>query len=378
MIVINIIEDGRFGGPQAWVASVAERLSKYGIETTVVLPEKNSNSFLEKLNQKGIRTRQFSLHRLTKQRTHLIRYCIFFISETISLYKLIKNEDVDIVHCNNSWQIKGVLASKLAGKPMIWTIHETQTPFYINIVFKFLGLHFCNVFITAGERVKNYYLNDKGFSEKQVMVIQAPVDTSVFDPQKVKEDPQIAQCKGIKIVTVGNLSRIKGIAHFIKMASILNSQHSDLNFFVIGSHFDNQRKYLEKMVAMVRNLKLKNLHFYGPSDDVPSILKAVDIYVCSSIAEASPISVWEAMSMAKPIVSTDVGDVAKFIKNGENGYVVPTKDSTALAEKVSMLIENKDLREKFGQQAREIAIKHLDIEICAKKHAQLYREIMNG
>lgn len=377
MIVFNIIEDGRFGGPQVWVTSVAERLSKYGIDTTVVLPEENSNAFLEKLNKKGIQTRQFSLHYLTKQKTHLIKYCIFFISETISLYKLIKKEDVDIVHCNHSWQIKGVLASKLAGKPIIWTIHETRTPFYINIIFKILGLYFCDVFITAGEGAKNYYLNDKGFSNKQVVVIQAPVDTSLFDPQKTKEDSKIAKHNGIKIVTVGNLSRIKGIEHFIEMAAILNSQYSDLNFFVIGSHFESQKKYSEKISTMVENLKLKNLHFYGPSDDVPSVLKAVDIYVCSSIAEASPISVWEAMSMTKAIVSTDVGDVTKFIKNGENGFVVPIKDGAALAEKVSILIENKELRRKFGQRARETAVKHLDIEICAEKHAQLYSEIMN-
>jgi len=375
--VANVIEEGRYAGPQVRIIAVAERLKENGIETVVVFPKKGSDKFCKKLTEKGIKVRRLSLHRLTKQKSHLLKYFLFFIPEVFALYRRIKKERVDIVHCNGSWQIKGVIAGRLGGAKVIWHLNDTQMPVFINIIFKFLALYFCDAFIAAGKRVQVYYLSDQRFSEKQTMVIQAPVDTSLFDPQKNKDDPKIVNCNGIKIITVGNLNRIKGIEHFVEMASILSKQYNNLSFFVIGPHFKSQKNYSEKISVMVRNLNLRNLHFYGPSDAVASILTAADIYVCSSIAEASPISVWEAMSMAKPIVSTDVGDVAKFVKNGKNGFVVPIKDSTALAEKVSILIENKELRRKFGQQARETAVKHLDIKICAKKHAQLYREIMN-
>jgi glycosyltransferase involved in cell wall biosynthesis len=120
------------------------------------------------------------------------------------------------------------------------------------------------------------------------------------------------------------------------------------------------------------------LYFYGPSDNVPSVLKAADIYVCSSIAEASPISVWEAISMAKSTVTTNVGDVALFIREGESGFVVPVKNAKALAVKVSLLIDDDSLRFSFGERARQIAVDCLDIEICVKKHEELYRRIFNG
>ena len=61
--------------------------------------------------------------------------------------------------------------------------------------------------------------------------------------------------------------------------------------------------------------------------------------------------------------STDVGDVAKFIKDGENGYIVPIKDVSTLVKKAGVLIENSDLREKLGINARKIAVKNLDVEI---------------
>lgn len=377
MKVANVIMEGRFGGPQAWITAVAERLRNDGIETIVVFPKNDSGLFYKKLTEKGIQTRRLGLHCLTKQKSRLVKYFILFFPEIFSLYKLIKKENVDIVHCNNSWQIKGVLAGMLARKPIVWTIHESQTPALINVIFKFLALHFCDAFITAGKRVRAYYFSDQRFAGKQIMEIQAPVDTSVFDPEKVEENRRIALYQGLKIVTVGNINPLKGIEYFVQMAAILNERFDNLNFFVVGSHFATQKEYSEKVFGLAENFGLENFHFYGPSDDVPSVLKAADIYVCSSVAEASPISVWEAISMARPIVSTDVGDVAQFIKDGENGFVVPIKNSAALAEKVALLIEDEELREKFGQKARDVAIKYLDIDICAKKHAEFYRKVLN-
>lgn len=371
-----ILEEGRFGGPQRWIASVSGRLKKSGFDLIVVFPAFDSKQFHEELNLEEVETRRISLHRLTKEKTHLIKFVISFIPETLSLYKLLKQEKVDVVHCNNSWQFKGVIAGRLARKKIIWHLHETATPFFINSIFKLSAKKIADAFIAAGERVRAYYLSDKRLSEKQIMEIQAPVDTAVFDPESVKEDQKIADYPGLKIITVGNINPLKGIEYFIEMSSVLNKQYNNLSFFVIGSHFVSQKAYSDKMVRMTQKYDLDNLHFCGSSENISSVLKAADIYVCSSIAEASPISVWEAMSMGKAIVSTDVGDVAKFIKDGESGFVVPIKDAVTLAERVELLIKNANLRKKVGANARNIAIKNLDVDICVKKHAEFYKKII--
>jgi glycosyltransferase involved in cell wall biosynthesis len=214
-------------------------------------------------------------------------------------------------------------------------------------------------------------------SGKPILEIQAPVDTFIFNPENVEKDPKIADFVGLKIVTVGNVNPSKGIEYFIEMAYVLNKQYINLNFFVVGPHFVSQKTYSDKVVRMAQKYNLDNLHFYGPSDNIPSVLKAADVYVCSSIAEASPTSVWEAMSMEKAIVSTDVGDVAKVINDGENGYIVSIKDVDTLVKKAALLIENAELRQKVGINARKIAIKNLDVDICVKKHADFYRKIMD-
>ena len=375
--IANITEDGRFGGPQRWISIVSGRLKDFGFDQIVIFPAVDSGRFYDELKLQGIVTKLISLHRLTKEKTHLIKFVLLFIPEIISLYKLFKKEDVDIVHCNNSWQFKGVIAGRFARKRVVWHLHETSTPFFVNIIFKFLASYFCNAFIITGKRARAYYLGDQRFSKKQIIEIHAPVDTSVFDPENVKEDQKIADCQGLKIVTVANINPIKGIEYFMEMASILEKKYKNLYFFVVGPHFASQKKYSENVYKLAKNLGLEKYCFYGPSDNISSVLKAADIFVCTSISETGPMSVWEAMSMEKAIVSTDVGDVAKFIKDGESGYVVPLKNARAMAEKVGLLIENADLRKKVGTNARKIAIKNLDVDICVKKHGEFYRKIAN-
>ena len=374
--VASIILDGRFGGPQNQILQVSQRLKKYGIETTVIIPRKNSKTFHSKLVEKNIDVKKLSLHRLTKDKPHLIKWLLYFLPELTSLYRYLKRESVRLVHCNTSWQIKGILAGKMARAKVIWHLQDTWTPHGIKMLFRLLA-PLCDGFIVAGNRVKQYYLDGKRLNANKILEIQAPVDTSYFNPGHVSKGKAIADNSGIKIITVANLNPDKGIEYFTKMANILNKKHRGLYFYIVGAHLDSQKKYSQKLTWLVSKYNLKNLFFYGRSDNIPSILKAADIFVCTSVTEASPMSVWEAMAMEKAIVSTDVGDVKRFIKDGENGFIVPTKDAVKLAEKVSVLIEDENVRRNFGKLARFTAVRQLDIAICADKHRSFYMEVLN-
>ena len=372
--VANIILDGRFGGPQNRILQVAERLKKCGIETIVIIPKKDSENFYSKLVEKNISVKRLNLHRLTKYKPHLIAWFLFFIPELFFLYRYLKRERIKLVHCNTSWQLKGVLAGKIARAKVIWHLQDTWTPRGIKMLFH-LCAPFCDGFIVAGNRVKQYYLNSKMLKAKKIIKIQAPVDTSYFDPNRTIKDKIISNSSGIKITTVGNINPAKGIEYFIEMANILSKIYKSLYFYIVGSHLDSQKEYSRKLFRLIDDYQLKNVTFYGRSDNIASILMATDIFVCSSTTEASPMSVWEAMAMEKAIVSTDVGDVKEFIKDGENGFVVPPRDAEALAEKVGILIEDENLRVKFGKLGRAIAVKELDVEICADKHRRFYLEV---
>ena len=80
--------------------------------------------------------------------------------------------------------------------------------------------------------------------------------------------------------------------------------------------------------------------------------------------------------MAKPIVSTDVGDVALYVEEGQAGFVVPVGDSDALANRTAKLVHDEELRIRLGREARQVAVRKLDIEQCAQRHLDAYKQMV--
>ena len=376
MKVANIIEEGRYGGPQARILGIAERLKVEGIDTVVICPKQESERFYTEAVKRKVEIRRVSMHRLSRNPLAIFRYFITFPKEVYSLYQLLKKENIDIVHCNSARQFKGVVAGWLARKKVIWHLQDTWNPLIIRAFF-FAASFLVDHFIAAGERVREYYFRRVPLNRKPVKIIQAPVDTSVFDPDLVYADQRIASFPGIKVVSVGNINPAKGYRYFIDAASHFNQKHGEASFWIVGPLFDSQQLYYNMLSQLAQKLNVKNLHFYGSSDNVRAVLKAADIYVCSSIHEASPISVWEAMSMGKAVVSTDVGDIRDFITDGENGFIIPAGNAYQFAEKVKMLAEKPELRIEFGKRARAIAINELDLKITVKKHLEVYRTVLD-
>lgn len=372
--VANIILDPRFGGPQNRILQVAKKLKEFGVETLVIIPEVNSETFHSKLTQNEIAVKRMQLHRLTKDRLHFFGWLFFFIPEVIALARVLKQERIEVVHCNASLQMKGVIAAKLAGCKAVWHLNDSEFPTLLKWIFKILA-RWCDGFILAGSRVCDFYFSGKAPTDKICIEIQAPVDTSRYDPDTTTASdlPGV----GPKMIIVGTINPTKRIEDFILSAAILTKRYANLQFYIVGPELDSQLNYIRGLKALIQEHGLDNVHFLGARDDVPSLLKAVDVYVCTSGSEASPMAVWEAMSMKKAVVSTDVGDVRVFIKDGVNGFIVPKTNITSIADKISILVENASLRKKFGERAREVTIKELNLDIAVKKHFEIYKMVLS-
>jgi len=152
------------------------------------------------------------------------------------------------------------------------------------------------------------------------------------------------------------------------------SASASLAFVIIGQIYNTQQHYFSNLKRLSADLNLE-VYWAGSRQDVVPLLSRFDVYVCSSKAESSPISVWEAMSMAKPIVSTDVGDVPIYVRNDENGFIVPVGDADQLAVRVQQLLEDEPMRKRFGTRSRLIAQENLDISICGEKHLEAYQQL---
>jgi glycosyltransferase involved in cell wall biosynthesis len=369
--VANIIEDGRVAGPQVRMIEVAKKLNKKEFETVLIIPKKSSQSLKTRLINNNITYKELSLHRLTKKKRQLFLFATLFIYEIFFLYRFLKKNNFNIVHVSGGiWQWKGIFAGKLAGCKVIWHLNDTSMPFSIKVIGGLMA-NIADGFIMAGRRVERYYSDVIKTNGKIVKIIHAPVNCREFNTESVETNPDIESVQGVKITTVANINPVKGLDTFIKMAKLLSEKHKNLVFFIVGPVFKDQSKYFDYLSVMIAKSNLKNIRFLGGGHDIKSILKSTDIYVCSSNSEASPVAVWEAMSMNVPIVSTDVGDVSLFLKDvsGVGNY-------REMAKSIEGFILNKEKAESVGDELRDIALINFDSSIIATLHEEIYKEVL--
>jgi len=324
----------------------------------------------------GVPFQTVSLSRITKDWRQAFRYLWHTPWEILQLVRLFRQERFDLVHVSGgSWQYKGAIAGKLAGIPVIWHLNDTYMPVFLRRCFALLsGL--ATGYAYASERTKAYY-RPYVKTDRFEYTIPAPVDTRRFDPEITPApDPLLDELEGKLVIgTVANPSPVKDLETFLKMAGKLQkSASASLAFVIIGQIYNTQQHYFSNLKRLSADLNLE-VYWAGSRQDVVPLLSRFDVYVCSSKAESSPISVWEAMSMAKPIVSTDVGDVSIYVRNDENGFIVPVGDADQLAVRVQQLLEDESMRKRFGRRSRLIAQENLDISICGEKHLEAYQQL---
>jgi len=102
----------------------------------------------------------------------------------------------------------------------------------------------------------------------------------------------------------------------------------------------------------------------------------VDVYVSTSLSDAGiAASTAEAMACRLPVVVTDVADNKKWVDNGVNGFVVPIKDPKSLAEKIIYLLQNENIRKKFGKINRKIIEEKNNYYKEMKKMEDIYKRL---
>ena len=186
------------------------------------------------------------------------------------------------------------------------------------------------------------------------------VDCKQFSTSRNKESEKI------RLVSIARLVEKKGIEYGIIAASLLIDRHKEIEYLIVG---DGELKtHLEKVTA---ELNLSSfIKFTGSKQrsEVANLLSTADILIAPSITanngdkEGIPVVIMEAMSMCLPVVSTFHSGIPELVKDGVSGYLVPEKDAGSLAEKVSHLILNPNLRTKMGKKGRSIVDSDYNIE----------------
>lgn len=376
MRVANVMEEGKLAGPHVRMVRVASALVGR-VETLIVMPRENSEQFQEMCEANGVSYHVLPLTRITKEWRAALAYLLYSPWEILRLIQLFRREQIDIVHASGgSLQYKAVIAARLVGIPVVWHINDTSAPGWVRFVFRLLQ-PLANGFIFASHRSKTYYgdLISRGRPEA---IVSSAVDLEHFDPKlKFTTDPDLpANGSDLVVGVVANVNPVKGLETLIRAAARLRDQGYRFNLVIVGAIFGRQRLYHQGLLDLAKQQGLDCLQFVGARADVRPLLACFDVYVCSSVAESSPVSVWEAMAMALPIVSTNVGDVGRHLHDGTKGFVVPVNDEVAMADKIARLLDAPERRTSMGLLAREAA-KSFSPELVGQETFKMYAKLLS-
>jgi len=241
---------------------------------------------------------------------------------------------------------------RLARVKRIYHLHNKGVSQHqVNLINKFLyGFVFKNAEVILLSDL--LYQDIKSFVPESKVSICPNGTEDAFPDFKPRFNPNKSK---IKIVFLSNLIESKGVFVLLDACSLLQQKNIDFECDFIGaegdvtiSHFDN------KVIQHQLNSKV---HFLGKKygKEKNEILKNSDIFAFPSYYsnECFPLVLLEAMSAGLPVISTFEGGIPDIVKEGVTGYLVPQRDSVALANQLERLILNQELRFKMGNAARK-------------------------
>lgn len=175
----------------------------------------------------------------------------------------------------------------------------------------------------------------------------------VYVPNIIDKLPKyLSRLNKKRLVCVGRLSPEKGSMDLLKIYNRIHEIHPDWNLEVIGD--GSERNKMEEYIKDNKLDKFVTLHGFRNKDYIDDILHNSSIYLMTSFTESFGIVLIEAMSHGVPCIAFDSAEGAReLIDHGENGFLVKDRDFSKYVNRVSKLINDKELREKIGKNAYE-------------------------
>jgi L-malate glycosyltransferase len=202
----------------------------------------------------------------------------------------------------------------------------------------------------------------------RVDVVHNPVDLARFDPDaidRVDARARLGSAGGHDLLlgVVGQLSPWKGQDTAIEALGLLCRKGVDAHLLLVGSakfvarstRFDNN-DYVARLQALVERDGLEDrVSWLGEREDVPEIIRALDVLLLPSWEEPFGRAVVEAMAMGVPVVATDVGGPREIMQDGREGYLREPRNAPAWAHAVRLLADSPALASEMGRAGRRRA-----------------------
>lgn len=340
-----------YGGALVDLLRVLERIDRQAFEPLVLLSLENCHT--GQFRNIGVKTVHFFLPPFRKGKSlPRIPFVIY------RLKRFIKEEEINLVHVNDADDAAIVsLASKWAGVPCIVHVRSEMEP----KKFRKLWVAQGDKILAVSEAVRLAAIAG-GVEGSRVQT-----SYSGCDLRKVQEESHlfpVRQRLGIPtdvpvIGSVANISPKKGYGYLIEAFSKVVHE-IPLFCIIVGADDHGMQKELNDRAGVLG--VADRIRFAGFQENVYPFIAAMDIFVLASVDEGFGLVLLEAMALAKPVVATEVHGPPEIVRHGVTGFLVPPSDSSALAEKIALLIRDHSMREKMGAAGRQRVEERFSLE----------------
>ena len=290
----------------------------------------------------------------------------------LKIVSLINKEHPDIVNTHSSsdsWV--ATVAAKLSRvKPKVIRTRHLSTPISKSYFSRLLYEILPDAVITTGEEIRQRMMQDNRFDPSKIFSIPTGIDLERFNPAKVTP---AFQSKGFSVGTVGVLRSWKGHKYLLQAILSISAVIPNAFFYIVGNgpQYNNLKKLAETLNVT------DSVIFLGHREDIPEVIASFDVIVHPSYQnEGVPQSILQAMAMKKPVVASDAGSIKEVVINSKTGFLIRSRDSHLIAEKVIELYHNSQLRINFGNEGRKLVENNYTLDGMIEKMETLYEGLL--
>jgi len=294
------------------------------------------------------------------------------------LRSIIQREHVELVFLINQpltcfW---GLIMSKYCRIPVIAAVHnkfigEQSLKLRLN---RFL-MNRMDVILAVAQGQRDQLVTRQYIREDIVRVVYNGIDLDHFKPRVEREE----QCRllGLNskapiVGTVARLVHLKGVDVFLKAAEAVLKKFPSTQFVVVG---DGPEAHELKRMSQALGIA-PSVRFLGSRGDVADTARVFNVGVLSSRTEALPMAILEYMSLAVPVVATNVGGVSEMVGHGETGLLISEDDPFALAGALEVLLSDRHKARKMGLRGRAKVESCFQISNTVSRTEQLFEKLL--
>jgi len=353
MTILQVISQRHLSGAERVCLMLSGSLQQRGHR--VILLCKRDEAMLAEAAQRGLETRTPGL---SGKFNPLV---------ALGILRIAREVGAGVIHTHLSTASQwGGVAGRLGGIPVVSHVHAMNSRYFFMLA---------DAMVACSEGVRRHIIG-QGVSADRICTVYNGIESKRL--QFSGDAAQVRSALGITadtpvIACIAHLADKKGQADLIRAVALLRAKWPDLHCFFVGTgeNMDSLRRQAEEAGVGQRAVLL------GYRSDAVAIMNAVDCVLLPSLGkEGLPLVLLEAALLGKPAICSNIPGNNEVVLDGLTGLLFPPGDAAALADRIDVLLADKEQRRRMGDAARERAEREFTIEAMTDRVELLYRRLM--